>query len=845
MKRRAKTGIAETPPKKRLCGKASQREHLDQLHLKAQAPIPESAGTHIVEILEAAYAQRAATTSTAEAKARQDEVEKRSLDAAQQRHLQAQEQLTSAQSCLEQARRALEAAQREACAACSEWLKVVSVLFRSAGAGPMVVPVALGEQTPPGGWQWVADDLPAPVSPRSTSPRSPKGCSSQTVQPVVTGLDGTDADLREFIDLKVGNILQRLEGQEKLLESISHRLEKGPETWKAQPLAGRWSTSRRPSASMAAGLMPIGSGSGSSSYALDLVPISPRNSNPSSSHGGAMHFAMRMRQSNHDLQRKGSMMAEEFASYSRTDAQMLDAAKDHGVRQMVAAVERMRVPDAQVRRSRSTTIRCFQAMVTHPSFDVFFAALVAVNTIFMGVDVELELADQAAHGESVALSVMRRSFTAAFTVELVLRIVAYGWDFFCRVNFWNWLDTVIVMAGLVESAFAVIQAAEGANTPSMLSLRALRILRITRMLKIIRVLRIFRFVLALRTLVQSTIHTLKSLFWALVLLGLIIYVFALVFTEVTADTIRDLRANGADGDQQSDALKLGLRYPSVSFTYFAVQLGHKLAGSVDGVRDWGMLTVREAVRQPIVMICACLFDGPSDLPVYWSCPLALPLGLPCLRGLFSGLAWLFWVFAPVGFLFAVLVGFSLGWVWRPVLPTPWNRLLPLGLCPRCSWRAFVVGCRCCCCGCPPRSALSIWGQFRSKFTHVTAEVRAASVWLRAALLGGGMHLDVLFATQLVGIFSRLQRSRALTGSTCRGSPAHVLDSWLVSHGWDQTAEWKWTHSDSGCRLDLSVSVSMLFVTLGVLGACIVTWRLSDGILSLTAFKMLLDIFVGN
>lgn len=96
------SGIAETPPKKRLCGKASQREHLDQLHLKAQ------------EILEVACAQQATASSTAEAKGRQDEVEKRSLDAAQQRHIRAQEQLTSAQSCLEQARRALEAAQREA-----------------------------------------------------------------------------------------------------------------------------------------------------------------------------------------------------------------------------------------------------------------------------------------------------------------------------------------------------------------------------------------------------------------------------------------------------------------------------------------------------------------------------------------------------------------------------------------------------------------------------------------------------------------------------------------------------------------------------------------------------------
>ena len=72
--------------------------------------------------------------------------------------------------------------------------------------------------------------------------------------------------------------------------------------------------------------------------------------------------------------------------------------------------------------------------------------------------------------------------------------------------------------------------------------------------------------------------------------------------------------------------------------------------------------------------------------------------------------------------------------------------------------------------------------------HVSSgRIRAASVWLRAALLGGGMHLDVLFATQLVGIFSRLQRSRALTWSTCRGSPAHAFDSWLASHGWDRTA----------------------------------------------------------
>ena len=60
------------------------------------------------------------------------------------------------------------------------------------------------------------------------------------------------------------------------------------------------------------------------------------------------------------------------------------------------------------------------------------------------------------------------------------------------------------------------------------------------------------------------------------------------------------------------------------------------------------------------MTCACLYHGPSHLPVYWSCPLAHSLGLPCLRGL------PLWVWLglfgslPPWFPFAVLVGFSLG-----------------------------------------------------------------------------------------------------------------------------------------------------------------------------------------
>ena len=90
--------------------------------------------------------------------------------------------------------------------------------------------------------------------------------------------------------------------------------------------------------------------------------------------------------------------------------------------------------------------------------------------------------------------------------------------------------------------------------------------------------------------------------------------------------------------------------------------------------------------------------------------------------------------------------------------------------------------------------------------HVgSGRIRAASPWLRAAVFGGGMHLDVLFASQLVGIFSRLQRSRDLVWIDSAGSPAHAFNSWLLSHGWTRTAEWKWNHGDTGLRLDLTTA----------------------------------------
>lgn len=77
----------------------------------------------------------------------------------------------------------------------------------------------------------------------------------------------------------------------------------------------------------------------------------------------------------------------------------------------------------------------------------------------------------------------------------------------------------------------IVAASSDSNVASVTGFKVFRMIRLTRIVKTVRVVRLVRFVIALRTLVSSIVHTLKALFWALTLLGLIVYVFAVLFAQ--------------------------------------------------------------------------------------------------------------------------------------------------------------------------------------------------------------------------------------------------------------------------------------------------------------------------
>ena len=136
-------------------------------------------------------------------------------------------------------------------------------------------------------------------------------------------------------------------------------------------------------------------------------------------------------------------------------------------------------------------------------------------------------------------------FACLFTVELALQWGAAGWKFFLSDEWvWSWFDLFVVLTSIWEVVLDMLYigtAGDGSFSgfSGMSGLRTFRIIRITRIAKTIRLLRMFRMVLALRTLIASIVNTLKSLLWALVLLGLIVYVFSVLFCQAVSSHMLD------------------------------------------------------------------------------------------------------------------------------------------------------------------------------------------------------------------------------------------------------------------------------------------------------------------
>ncbi|CAE7224670.1 scn4ab [Symbiodinium pilosum] len=162
--------------------------------------------------------------------------------------------------------------------------------------------------------------------------------------------------------------------------------------------------------------------------------------------------------------------------------------------------------------------------------------MIVFNSILLGLDVKRNKS----YLEAQILLVLGEICNGFFFIELCLRLWCYKGSFFYgEENGWNLFDSFLVVSSVLD----VILTYTAADISPALAAS----MKMLKLFRIMRVFRVFRFFRELGNWAMMIMDSLKSLFGALILLGIIVYVFAVSLSMNTADwLIQQDAANSVD-----------------------------------------------------------------------------------------------------------------------------------------------------------------------------------------------------------------------------------------------------------------------------------------------------------
>ncbi|XP_076026828.1 two pore segment channel 3 [Genypterus blacodes] len=167
--------------------------------------------------------------------------------------------------------------------------------------------------------------------------------------------------------------------------------------------------------------------------------------------------------------------------------------------------------------------------VQHRVFVITYDLIILVNAVFIGLDEEDPMI---ANSEWV--------FLALYLLEILLKLYAFEpRAYFSKHNFWNWFDTIVVIAALIATIINSAIKSSGGYT----SRQILDIVFILRVLRLIRVVdSIKRFQTIINTLVRigPTILTFGQL------IIVIYYIFAMVGMELFKGKVEFFEADSSN-----------------------------------------------------------------------------------------------------------------------------------------------------------------------------------------------------------------------------------------------------------------------------------------------------------
>jgi len=236
------------------------------------------------------------------------------------------------------------------------------------------------------------------------------------------------------------------------------------------------------------------------------------------------------------------------------------------------------------------------------AFEVAVPLFIVANAALIGYQADWDMHNLEYRDDQQEASYfiwLNRMFTAVFSFEISLRIVAEEANFFrCsnRCFGWNMFDTCIVASSLVEEVAQLFSSTRRSNISS---LRVVRVLRLVRALRIIRMLRFFR---ELRIMVSGIINCGKSVLWASLLIVIMTYTFAVVFLQITASWLEEENLVAVDCEQTvGGACHIRSTFSSLLWGMYT------LFKAMSGGSSWGEVSDPLSKIHPVVTLTFCVY----------------------------------------------------------------------------------------------------------------------------------------------------------------------------------------------------------------------------------------------
>lgn len=223
-----------------------------------------------------------------------------------------------------------------------------------------------------------------------------------------------------------------------------------------------------------------------------------------------------------------------------------------------------RESSVMVARKKSSALPQYWTQST--KFNVVIGLVVMTNAITLGFEADYGLENPE------PFMVLENVFCAVFTLELILHFGVEGYKVYFSDRM-NWLDFFLVSFSVMD--VWILQAAK-----IEADLKLMSVFRMLRLVRLARLLRLFRIFKELTLIVAGFVDSVRTLFWAVVFLLIVVYIFAIFARQIIGSAV--VCTDGQDPCDEEDPA-------SEAFYAFNPEIGDQM--SLFGSVDKSMLTL--------------------------------------------------------------------------------------------------------------------------------------------------------------------------------------------------------------------------------------------------------------